>query len=427
MGFLDRFKKQPPQPAGIPPIPAPAPAPPPPPAPAQAAPNYELPPAPEFTLQLSSVGLKLMVMEDLMYQKGLLKPVFDLEEFAAQYAGRRIDPLEEPIGVVKEALDWFARYPIPQELGAQVTDLDVDMGNDIYVQLIAQYEAADQEEIAAPLLVKDITAQDLTQLPNLSEIQDEACLLQLTDTALRRLKRREVEVYQMGEPLEPVAPAPKKGAAAQPKPPNYAYQDVADEIVRIIDWHSLGIPPKHQATQFFRFLDKGLKFQSQWGSNDLGFVVEFLCVYGFGDRAIKVGLELGKVPHLSPVEEYREAKQLIKAGQLPPGADKVHFAGLSVALTVAYYWAVRTGDPAADQLRKFIFEPDPPGEPFSFGRHVFDGTILKGNAPNKDLGYLMAMWVFGSTTPEWPKDRVEAAIEQTLADWIARPGYEPWQ
>ncbi|MDR1712243.1 MAG: hypothetical protein LBR58_10415 [Propionibacteriaceae bacterium] len=410
MGFFDRFKKKAAEPAAEPAK--------------RPTPDYSLPPTPDFTLELSSVGLKLMVVEELMYQKGLLQPRFDLQEFASQYPGRNIQPDTEPVGVVPEALDWFARLPIPQELGAQITELNVDMGNDVYVQLIAQYQSSLAEEIAQPLVVKDITATDLTQLPNLSEIQDDAQLLDLGNAALKRLQKRGVEVYQDGELLEPEVTA--KGKAADRTAPNYAYQDVADEIVSIIDWHSLGIPPKHEAAQHFKSLDKGLKFTSQWGSNDLGFQVSFLCVYGFADRAIKVGLALGKVPKLKEVYGSGTIKKAIAAGELPPGADKVVFPGLDTAMVVAYYWAMRTGSPHTEQLRKYIFEPDPPGNPITFHPNVLQGNLLRGNAPIRDLEWLVIMSVFGSTSPEWPKQRVDAEIEKTLADWLALPGYEPW-
>jgi hypothetical protein len=151
-------------------------------------------------LEFSSVALKLMIIEELMYQQGVITPAFDREQFCAWYQGRDIDPETEPAGIIPEIFDWFATLPIPAVMGANVESFEVDGGNDIYLQLLSDQDPHTDDAIMGfsrklwqPLITSEITDADLDQLPNLKRISINA-LLEPDEATLARLAARGVKV-----------------------------------------------------------------------------------------------------------------------------------------------------------------------------------------------------------------------------------------
>ncbi|CAM3415385.1 DUF6892 domain-containing protein [Stackebrandtia soli] len=112
--------------------------------------------AAEFT----DLNFKLLVLQDLMYDKGLIKPAFDIHQFIDAYSERDIDVDEEGYAPIPEALAYFAELPVPRALLSEVVELVLDGGNDIYMQIAPRWGGEDDF-----FDITDFTDVDL--LPNL--------------------------------------------------------------------------------------------------------------------------------------------------------------------------------------------------------------------------------------------------------------------
>lgn len=122
--------------------------------------KYKMKQTNEEVLTFKDINFKLLVIDELMYEKELLQPKFDIYEFAEQYQKRDIDTgSEEPI---KEALDYFRNYPVEKRFAEEITELTQD-GNEIYMNIAPQWDGEDS--------AFDIkSAQDAQQFPNLKKV-----------------------------------------------------------------------------------------------------------------------------------------------------------------------------------------------------------------------------------------------------------------
>lgn len=106
--------------------------------------RYRMKKTGEPTLKFKNFNFKLAVTQVLMYEKHLLKPEFDIYEFSKEYTGRRIDPQNEGYeDMIPEAAEWFMRYPIPARLAPELTEINMDGGDDINCQLAPQWDGED--------------------------------------------------------------------------------------------------------------------------------------------------------------------------------------------------------------------------------------------------------------------------------------------
>jgi len=107
-------------------------------------------------------GFKLSIIQELMYNKKLIKPKFDLFEFVIWYSKREIDLEEEGYEPIKEVTQYFKDLPIPKRLASEITEIYQDGGNDIYMQLLRFGEGwEDYWDIES--------AKDAEQFPNLKK------------------------------------------------------------------------------------------------------------------------------------------------------------------------------------------------------------------------------------------------------------------
>ncbi|MCH3885700.1 DUF6892 domain-containing protein [Tenacibaculum aquimarinum] len=107
-------------------------------------------------------GFKLSIIQELMYNKKLIKPKFDLFEFVIWYPKREIDLEEEGYEPIKEVTKYFKDLPIPKRLASEITEIYQDGGNDIYMQLLRFGEGwEDYWDIES--------AKDAEQFPNLKK------------------------------------------------------------------------------------------------------------------------------------------------------------------------------------------------------------------------------------------------------------------
>lgn len=125
--------------------------------------KYSITPLDEEVLTFTDFGFKLSIIEELMYMKGLIKPQFDLHEFAKWYRGRAIDIDEEGYEPIAEVTQYFKDLPIPKRLASEITDFYQDGGNDIYMNLCPfSGGAVEYWDIE--------TAIDAKQFPNLKKV-----------------------------------------------------------------------------------------------------------------------------------------------------------------------------------------------------------------------------------------------------------------
>lgn len=89
-------------------------------------------------------NFKLAVIQELMYNQGLLLPKFDLYEFVEEYRKRNIDIEEEGYEPIKEVKKYFKKLEIDQVLAEHVTEIYQDGGNDIYLHIIPFWDGEDE-------------------------------------------------------------------------------------------------------------------------------------------------------------------------------------------------------------------------------------------------------------------------------------------
>lgn len=124
--------------------------------------KYKIKSVEEETIVFTDLGFKLSIIEELMYNKELLQPKFDIYEFAKWYRNREIDIDEEGYGPIKEVVAYFKELPIPKRFAPEVTEIYQDGGNDIYVNL-SPFAGGGEEDW-------DIeSAIDAKQFPNLKK------------------------------------------------------------------------------------------------------------------------------------------------------------------------------------------------------------------------------------------------------------------
>ena len=71
-----------------------------------------------------------------MYNKELLKPKFNLNEFVEWYDSRAIDIEKEGYQPIPEVTQYFKDLQVPKKLASEITEIYQDGGNDIYLQLL---------------------------------------------------------------------------------------------------------------------------------------------------------------------------------------------------------------------------------------------------------------------------------------------------
>lgn len=98
--------------------------------------KYRIKKLTEEKLQFSDFGFKLSIIQELMYNKALLKPKFDLHEFVNWYDKRAIDLEEEGYEPIEEVTQYFRDLEIPKKLAPEITEILQDGGNDIYLNLV---------------------------------------------------------------------------------------------------------------------------------------------------------------------------------------------------------------------------------------------------------------------------------------------------
>lgn len=116
-------------------------------------------------------GLKLLVIEELMYRQKVLAPQFDIHLFAKEYEKREISVEIDGYEIIPEVETYFKNLPISDELLAKVETLHqssgLDGGSEFIYHLYPFWDPGSGDK-AIPVSNKAIT--DLELLPNLKSI-----------------------------------------------------------------------------------------------------------------------------------------------------------------------------------------------------------------------------------------------------------------
>ena len=113
-------------------------------------------------LHFDNLNFKLAIIQVLMYDLHLLKPEFNIYDFADQYKGEKIDT--DSCTIIEPAMNFFKEMEIPKNFAPYVEMLYMDGGNDVYMNIIPQWDGEDDS-----FDLNEITLEELQQFPNLKK------------------------------------------------------------------------------------------------------------------------------------------------------------------------------------------------------------------------------------------------------------------
>lgn len=122
----------------------------------------------EDIIHFDNLNFKLAIIQVLMYDLKLLKPEFDLYDFADQHKGEEIDT--ESYTVIEPAMNFFKELEIPKKLATYVETIYMDGGNDVYMHIIPQWDGEDES-----FDLNEVTLSELQQFSNLKKATVMSC------------------------------------------------------------------------------------------------------------------------------------------------------------------------------------------------------------------------------------------------------------
>ena len=124
--------------------------------------SYKLKTTDEEVLHFDNITFKLASIQVLMYDLEVLKPVFNIFDFAEEASELSINT--ESMEIIQPALDYMINLPIPKKYAEQVQEIDMDGGNEIYMNLIPQWDGEDDS-----FDLNEVSLKELQQFPNLKQ------------------------------------------------------------------------------------------------------------------------------------------------------------------------------------------------------------------------------------------------------------------
>ena len=124
--------------------------------------SYKLKETDEELLHFDNINFKLTIIQVLMYDLLVLKPYFDIYDFAEEFSEEEIDT--ESMEIIQPALDYMIDLPIPKKYAEQVQEIYMDGGNEIYLNLIPQWDGEDDG-----FDLNEVSLKELQQFPNLKQ------------------------------------------------------------------------------------------------------------------------------------------------------------------------------------------------------------------------------------------------------------------
>ncbi len=125
--------------------------------------KYRITPLEGNHIEFEDFNFKLAVIQELMYEKELLKPKFDVFEFVKGYSERIIDLDEEGYDIIPEVKAYFESLQINEKYVSEITELYQDGGSDVYMNMIPFWDGENS-------IFNIVTATDAKKFPNLKKI-----------------------------------------------------------------------------------------------------------------------------------------------------------------------------------------------------------------------------------------------------------------
>lgn len=124
--------------------------------------SYKLKGTDEELLHFDNINFKLTIIQVLMYDLLVLKPYFDIYDFAEEFSEEEIDT--ESMEIIQPALEYMMNLPVPKKYAEQVQEIYMDGGNEIYLNLIPQWDGEDDG-----FDLNEVSLKELQQFPNLKQ------------------------------------------------------------------------------------------------------------------------------------------------------------------------------------------------------------------------------------------------------------------
>lgn len=77
-------------------------------------------------IEFKDFNFKLVVIQQLMYERELITPKFDAYDFAASYKERAIEIDEEGYEIIPEIKDYFEKLEVDEKYAAEITEIYQD-------------------------------------------------------------------------------------------------------------------------------------------------------------------------------------------------------------------------------------------------------------------------------------------------------------
>ena len=125
--------------------------------------KYELKKTSGEKIEFRDFNFKLAIIEELMYNKELIKPKFDVYEFAEIKNVKGFSATEGGYEPISEVVEYFKALEIDTKLAEQITEIYQDGGNEIYMNVAPQWDGEDD--------VFNIQSyEDIKHFPNLKKM-----------------------------------------------------------------------------------------------------------------------------------------------------------------------------------------------------------------------------------------------------------------
>lgn len=134
-------------------------------------------------IEFKDFNFKLAIIEELMYNKELLKPKFDVYEFAEITKIKGFSATEGGYEPIPEVVEYFKAIEIDKKFAEQVTEIYQDGGNEIYMNVTPQWDGEDD--------VFNIQSfDDIKHFPNLKKMT----LFETDSKVIEELKSKGIEI-----------------------------------------------------------------------------------------------------------------------------------------------------------------------------------------------------------------------------------------
>lgn len=112
--------------------------------------------------QFKDFNFKLAVINELMYNQGVINPLFRRRQFLEDQ-GITPDPERDEWEIIPEVRAYFEQLEIPAEMLATVEEIYQDGGDEIYMEVVEMWDGEDDK-------FNITSTDDLALLPNLKKI-----------------------------------------------------------------------------------------------------------------------------------------------------------------------------------------------------------------------------------------------------------------